>query len=128
VFLHMVFLLFLFFYNFFQNDLCWFYFFNIKLVKNYNYNIWESHCSFPHKLSCIAIVFFLFYVFFSKIVLVDFIFLILNWLRIRITNKVKLYGASTVASSHNNVDCYSVSLHGFFSCFFLCFIFYYDFF
>jgi hypothetical protein len=27
------------FYDFFQNYLYWFYFFNIELVENYNYNI-----------------------------------------------------------------------------------------
>jgi len=47
VFPHMVFM---FFYNFFQNYLCQFYFFNIELVENFN-------CSFPHKILWIAIVF-----------------------------------------------------------------------
>ena len=66
--------------------------FNIELVKNFSYNMWEKHCNFPHKLLWIAIVFFptwfffsffyvfFFLIFFSKIIFVDFIFLILNWL------------------------------------------------
>jgi hypothetical protein len=78
-----------FFYDFFQNYLCWF-FFNIQLVNNYNYNkaksyeesvvvfftkycgllqyfskwffilfYWRKHCSFPHKTLLIATTFFL---------------------------------------------------------------------
>jgi hypothetical protein len=55
-------------------------FFNIELVKNYNYNMWGNHCNFPHKLLWIATVFFLivfffcFVVFFPKIVFVNFIY------------------------------------------------------
>jgi hypothetical protein len=33
-------------------------FFNIELVKNYSYNMWEKHCNFPCKLLWIATVFF----------------------------------------------------------------------
>jgi hypothetical protein len=33
-------------------------FFNIELVKNYSYNMWEKHCNFPLKLLWVAIVFF----------------------------------------------------------------------
>jgi hypothetical protein len=53
------------FYDFFQNYLCQF-FFNIKLIKNYNYN------------------------------------------------KTKSYGKALLFSSQNTVDCYSISLNGFF--------------
>jgi hypothetical protein len=79
---------------FFQNYLCQFYFFNIELVENYNYKSLQirlnhvgKHCSFHHKTLCISTVFptwcfSLFFCFFSKIISVDFIFLILNWLRI----------------------------------------------
>jgi hypothetical protein len=75
-------------------------FFNIKLVENYNYKSLQirlyymgKHCSFHHKntMNCYnvsSIVFLslffyvLFYFIFSKIISVDFIFLILSWLRI----------------------------------------------
>jgi hypothetical protein len=33
-------------------------FFNIELVKNYNYNMRGKHCNFPRKLLWIATVFF----------------------------------------------------------------------
>ena len=70
-----------FFYDFFQNFLCWFYFFNIELVENYNYNkakiMWEKHYSFPNKtlglLQYLPTRFFFSYDFF-KIVFVDFFF------------------------------------------------------
>ena len=69
-----------FFVMIFFKIVCRFYFFNIELVENYNY-------SFPHKTLLIAtvflhMVFFLFFYDFFKIVFVDFIFLILSWLRI----------------------------------------------
>jgi hypothetical protein len=56
-----------------------------------------------------------FFMIFSKIIFVDFIFLILSWLRI-----------TTIVFSQNIVDCYSVSLHGSFFFFFSFFL--YDFF
>jgi hypothetical protein len=86
-------IVFIFLMIFFQNYRCRFYFFNNKLVENYNY-------SFPHKILWIAtlfsyMVFLFFYDFFScffgftifydffsnifsKILLVDFIFLVLR--------------------------------------------------
>ena len=73
-------------------------FFNIKLVKNYSYNMWGKHCNFPKKLLLIATVFFptwfffcVFVMFFPKIIFVNFIFLILSWLRIAITSKYKFF-------------------------------------
>jgi hypothetical protein len=69
--------------------------FNIQLVKNYNYNIWEKHCNFRRKLLWIATVFFpirfFFVMFFSKIIFVNFIFKILSWLKIAITSKYKFF-------------------------------------
>ena len=62
---------------FFQNYLCWF-FFNIELVENLALTF----------LTCFSFHFFpklsfsFFCVFFSRIVFVDFIFLIWSWLRI----------------------------------------------
>jgi hypothetical protein len=117
-----------FFYDFFQNFLCWFYFFNIELVENYNYNkakiMWEKHYSFPNKtlglLQYLPTRFFFSYDFF-KIVFVDFIFLILSWLRITITSKTKSCGEALYLSSQNTVYCYSVSNKVFFFSFFLCF-------
>jgi len=64
--------------------------------------------------------FFFFNVFFSKIIFVNFIFLIWNWLRITITTKAKSYGKSKLFSQ-NTVDCYSVSPQGFFFPFFCVF-------
>ena len=96
---HDFFFVFLFFfcYDFFQNYLCRF-FFNIKLVENYNYNktksCGENIVAFLTKhrglLQCRSTWFFFLMIFF-KIVFVDFIFLILSWLRITITSKAKLY-------------------------------------
>jgi len=69
-----------------------------------------KHCEL---LQCFSILFFLFMIFFcsfvffliifSKIIFVDFIFLILNWLRKLCSFFFK-----------NTLDCYSVSPHGFF--------------
>jgi hypothetical protein len=86
----------LFFCNIFsQNYLCQFYFFNIELVENYNYkslqirlNHLGKHRSFHHKTLWIATMFptwffsLFFLLFFSKIVFVDYIFLILSLLKI----------------------------------------------
>ena len=74
------------------------FFFNIKLVENYNYNktksCGENIVAFLTKhrglLQCRSTWFFFLMIFF-KIVFVDFIFLILSWLRITITSKAKLY-------------------------------------
>jgi len=97
-----------FFYDFFQNYLCWF-FLNIELVKNYNYNkaksyeesvvgfltkhcgllqyfskwffilfYWEKRYSFPHKILSIATIFFIMGFYPSKIIFIGF-FLILRW-------------------------------------------------
>ena len=118
-------------YDFFQNFLCQFYFFNIELVENYNYNkakiMWEKYYSFPNKtlglLQYLPTRFFFSYDFF-KIIFVDF-FLILSWLRITITSKTKSCGEALYLSSQNTVYCYSVSNVVFFSFFvFFC----YDFF
>ena len=84
-----------FFLWFFQNYLCSFYFFNIELIENYNYKSLQirlnhvgKHCSFHHKTLWIATMFptWFFCYFFSKIVFVDFIFLILSLLRIYLCN------------------------------------------
>jgi len=79
-------------YNFFSNYLFQFYFFDIELFVNYNYkslqirlNHVRKHCSFHHKTLWIAtvfltwffpffLVFVCFFVFFSKIIYVDFFF------------------------------------------------------
>ena len=72
-------------------------FFNIELIKNYSYNTWGKHCNFPRKLLLIATIFFLtwffsvFFMFFPKIIFVNFVFLILSWLRIAITSKYKFF-------------------------------------
>jgi hypothetical protein len=72
-------------------------FFNIELVKNYSYNMWGKHCNFPRKLLLIATVFFptwfffLFLLCFSLKLSVNFIFLILSWLRIAITSKYNFF-------------------------------------
>jgi len=72
-------------------------FFNMKLVKNYSYNMWGKHSNFPRKLLLIATVFFhtwffpVFVMFFPKIIFVKFIFKILSWLRIAITSKYKFF-------------------------------------
>jgi len=118
-------------YDFFQNCICRFYFFNIELIENYYYNkakiMWEKHYSFPNKtlglLQYLSTMFFFSYDFF-KIIFVDF-FLILSWLIIIITSKTKLCGKTLYISSQNTVYCYSVSNMVFFL--FLCF-FCYDFF
>jgi len=51
---------------------------------------------------------------FFKIVFVDFIFLILSWLRITITIKLKSCGKNTIAFLTKHLDCYSISPQGFF--------------
>jgi hypothetical protein len=48
---------FVFFYDFSPKLYLSILFFNIKLVANYNYNIWKKQCSFLHKLPWIATVF-----------------------------------------------------------------------
>jgi len=50
---------------------------------------------------------------FSKVIFVDF-FLILSWLGIIITIKLNHMGKALLFSSQNTVDCYSISLNGFF--------------
>jgi hypothetical protein len=64
----------IFFYDFFQNCLCYFYFFNIKLIENLaSYFFSLKHCgllqSFPT---------YFFVMNFFKIIFVNFIFLILS--------------------------------------------------
>jgi hypothetical protein len=54
-----------------------------------------------------------FFKIFSKIIFVDF-FLILSWLRIIITIKLNHMGKALLFSSQNTMDCYSISLNGFF--------------
>jgi hypothetical protein len=54
----------------------------------------------------------LFMIFF-KIIFVDF-FLILSWLKIIITIILNHMGKALLFSSQNIVDCYSISLNGFF--------------
>jgi hypothetical protein len=72
------FFLFLFFLWFFPKLSFLILFFNIELVKNYSYNMWGNHCSFSRsrKLLWIATFFFpySFFLFFSKIIFVNFIF------------------------------------------------------
>ena len=73
--------LFFLFVFFSQNYLCRFYFFNIELVKNYSYNMWRKHCSFPRKLLWIATMFFptcfflFFFIFFFSNCLCQFYYL-----------------------------------------------------
>jgi len=79
-------------------------FFDIELVKNYSYNMWEKYCNFSRKLLWIAIVFFshdffpvsfmfsFFVIFFFKIIFVDFIFLILSWLEFNFVIKLNYVG------------------------------------
>ena len=103
-------------------------FFNIELVKNYSYNIWRKHCSFPHKLLWIATVFFshmVFFLFFYKIIFVNFIFLILSWLRITITSKYKAKscGENTVTFLTKYCGLIQFFLTWFFSSFFCVFFF-----
>ena len=93
-------------------------FFNIELVKNYNYNMWGKHCSFPHKLLRIATIFFPHGFFnFFLIIFVNFIFLILCWLRITITSKAKSCREDIVALLTKNYGCHNISSHVFFSFF-----------
>ena len=81
---HMVFFLFLCFLfceDFFHNNLCRFYYFNIELVRIYLCNFFSlKHYEL---LQCFPTWFFLW--FFSKIIFVDFIFLILSWLEFTFT-------------------------------------------
>jgi len=91
---------FFFFYNFFQNCLCCFYVFNIKLVENlalYFFSL--KHCgllqSFP--------TWFFLLCFFKKL------FLSILFFKYWAGWKLQLY-----ISSQNTIDCYSVSLYGFF--------------
>ena len=55
---------------------------------------------FPHMVFFIMI--------FSKIIFVDFIFLILSWLRIAIIIRLNHVGKILQISSQNTIDCYSV--------------------
>jgi len=112
-----------FLYNFLQNYLFVILFFNIELVKNYSYNTWEKHCNFPWKLLLIATMFFLtwffsvFVIFFPKIIFVNFIFLILSWLKIAIISKYKFF-----LTKHHGLIQFFLTL--FFSSFFCVFFFY----
>ena len=93
--------MFFFCYDFFQNYLYRFYFFNIELVDNYNYNYKKTkscgentvafltkHCGL---LQYLPTWFFFSYEFF-KIIFFDFIFLILSRLKISIISKAKSCG------------------------------------
>jgi len=80
-------------------------------------------------------VFSFFGIFFSKLIFVDFIFLshdcfydffqnylcrfflILSWLRIIITIKLNHMGKALLVYSQNTVNCYNISLNGFFMIF-----------
>ena len=90
----------------FLNYLCRFYFFTIKLVENSALQFFSlKYCRL---LQCFSKQFLLCYsifstCFFSKIIFVEFIFLILRWLRIQFCRFFSL----------NILDCYSVSPHGF---------------
>jgi len=93
---------------FFKNYLCWFYFFNIELIENlalyfFKKTLWIA-TMFSHMI---------FFMIFFKIIFVDF-FLILSWLKIIITIKLNHMGKALLFSSQNTVDCYSISLNGFF--------------
>jgi len=55
-----------------------------------------------------------FFMIFFKIFFVDFIFLILSWLRITITIKLKSCGKNTIAFLTKHLDCYNISSQGFF--------------
>jgi hypothetical protein len=107
VFPHMVFM---FFYDFFQNYFFLFYFFNIELVENYN-------CSFPHKTLWIAIVFLYMGLFsFSfSFFLFSYMIFFQNYLccfyffNIKLIENLALYFKKT-----NIVACYSYSPPGFF--------------
>ena len=87
------------------------YFFNIELFENYNYKSLQirlnhvgKHCSFHHKTLWIDTIFphmiffqfllcFLFFIiFFSKIIFVDIIFLILSWLEFNFVIKLNHMG------------------------------------
>jgi len=57
---------------------------------------------------------FFFVMIFFKIFFVDFIFLRLSWLRIKITIKLKSCAKNTIASLTKHLDCYSISPQGFF--------------
>jgi len=66
-------------------------------------------CFFFQFLLC-----FFFVMFFSKIIFIDFIFLILSWLEFNFVIKLNHMGKTLYLSSQNIVDCYNVSQHGFF--------------
>jgi hypothetical protein len=111
-----------FFYDFLQNYLFFILFFNIELVKNYSYYMWGKHYNFPRKLLLIATMlfptwfFFVFVMFFPKIIFVNFIFLILSWLSI-ITSKYKFF-----LTKHNGLIQFFFTW--FFSSFFCVFFLY----
>jgi hypothetical protein len=96
-------------------------FFNIELVNNYSYNMRGKHCSFPRKLLWIATVCFstwFFYIFFSKIIFINFIFLILSWLKSTITSETKSCGENIVAFHTKHCGLLQFFLIWFFSSFF----------
>ena len=86
-----------FFYDFVQNFICQFYFFNMELVENLVLKFFSlKHCEL---LQCyptcvlLLLLFLCFFMIFSQNYICRFYFLILSWLRIIIT----LYGKSNVA-------------------------------
>jgi len=120
-----VFLRMVFFYNFLWNYF-FILFFNIELVKNYSYNMWGKHCNFSRKLLLIATVFFpawffsVFVMFFPKIIFINFIFLILSWLRIAITNKYKFF----LTKHYGLIQFFLTWFFSSFFCVFFCNIFF----
>jgi hypothetical protein len=86
-----------FFYDFVQNFICQFYFFNMELVENLVLNFFSlKHCRL---LQCsptwvfLLLLFLCFFMIFPQNYICRFYFLILSWLRIIIT----IYGKSNVA-------------------------------
>jgi hypothetical protein len=63
-------------------------------------------------------VFSFFVIFFFKIIFINFIFLILNWLEFSFVIKLNHVGKIMLLSSQNTVDCHSVFPPGFFSLWF----------